>query len=207
MSQAVPGYPAHPDILSAFVEAAGTVDATRYGKVEGDEALRTAYAAHVSKMYDANVLSKEIVITSGCNQAFIASALAVAEPGDDILVTRPTYFNHDSALGMLGLGVRYVDCYTENAMLPRIEDLEAAIGPKTRAIALVRDISDVFYFERFMTYHHLSPPPPPQPPPHVNLIIINMHSNRFHRTIRQGLCILLHYLMKYLIYAKARVFG
>lgn len=137
MSQAVPGYPAHSDILSALQDAAGQVPTTRYGRVEGDDDLRKAYTEHISDLYSADIKHTETIITSGCNQAFVASALVVAGRGDDILLTRPTYFNHDSTLGMLGVGVRYVDCFKDRGMLPRIEDLRAAVGPNTRAIALV----------------------------------------------------------------------
>ena len=137
MSQAVPGYAAHPDIMAALTAAASQPYAARYGKVEGDDDLRGAYATHLSAIYDANVTADEVQITSGCNQAFVAAALAVAGHGDDVLMTRPCYFNHESALGMLGIGMRYVDCHSANNMLPTVANIEAALGPKTRAIALV----------------------------------------------------------------------
>ena len=137
MSQAVPGYAAHPDMLRALKQAGADPAAAKYGAVEGDASLRAAYATHLNTTYDAAVTAQETHITSGCNQAFVAAALSVAGHGDDILMTRPCYFNHESALGMLGIGVGYVDCSPENAMLPVLGDIEAAIGPRTRAIAIV----------------------------------------------------------------------
>ncbi|MDB2324793.1 aminotransferase [Alphaproteobacteria bacterium] len=137
MSQAVPGYDAHPSMLAALAAAAGTPDAARYGRVEGDESLRRAYATHLDEIYDATVKMGETHITSGCNQAFVASVLAIAGQGDEILMTRPCYFNHESALGMLGVDISYVDCHTENGMQPLPKDIEGAIGPKTRALAIV----------------------------------------------------------------------
>ena len=137
MSQAVPGYPAHPEMTKALQAAASDQDAARYGRVEGDWDLRVAYAAHLGRIYDADVAPAEIHITSGCNQAFVAAALAVAGHGDEILMTRPCYFNHESALGMLGIGIGYVDCSASNGMLPRPDDIAATIGPKTRAVAIV----------------------------------------------------------------------
>ena len=59
--------------------------------------------------------------------------LAVAGHGDEILMTRPCYFNHESALGMLGVGIGYVDCHALNGMLPEIAN-RAAIVANTRAI-------------------------------------------------------------------------
>ena len=137
MSQAVPGYAAHPAMLSALEAAAANPDSARYGRVEGDWELRTAYGTHLGDIYDAEVAPSEIHITSGCNQAFVAAVLAVAGQNDEILMTRPCYFNHESTLGMLGIGIGYVDCEAENGMLPKVEDIAAAIGPRTRAIAIV----------------------------------------------------------------------
>ena len=137
MSQAVPGYAAHPDMTAALESAAADRDAARYGRVEGDWDLRVAYAAHLGAVYGQPVVPAEIHITSGCNQAFVAATLAVAGHGDEILMTRPCYFNHESALGMLGVGIGYVDCHAANGMVPRLEDIEAAISDATRALAVV----------------------------------------------------------------------
>ena len=137
MSQAVPGYAAHPDMTAALGSAAANPDSARYGRVEGDLDLREAYAAHLDALYGASVTAAEIHITSGCNQAFVASILAVAGHGDEILMTRPCYFNHESTLGMLGVGIGYVDCHAENGMLPTPADIDASIGPNTRALAIV----------------------------------------------------------------------
>ena len=137
MSQAVPGYAAHADMTAALESAAANQESARYGRVEGDWDLRLAYAAHLGTVYGREVAPLEVHITSGCNQAFVAAALAVAGHGDEILMTRPCYFNHESALGMLGIGIGYVDCHAENGMLPRIEDIDAAISATTRAVAIV----------------------------------------------------------------------
>ena len=137
MSQAVPGYAAHPDMTAALESAAANPDSARYGRVEGDLDLREAYAAHLDALYSTSVATAEIHITSGCNQAFVASVLAVAGHGNEVLMTRPCYFNHESTLGMLGVGIGYVDCHAENGMLPTPADIDASIGPNTRALAIV----------------------------------------------------------------------
>ncbi|WP_332923765.1 aminotransferase [Candidatus Puniceispirillum sp.] len=137
MSQAVPGYPAHPDMLNALAQAAASPNNARYGRVEGDDNLRVAYAQHLNTLYAADIQSEHTHITSGCNQAFVAAALAVAGHGETILMMRPCYFNHESSLGMLGISVGYVDCHDDNGLLPNCEDISAAITPDVRAVALV----------------------------------------------------------------------
>ena len=73
MSQAVPGYAAHDDMLAALGQAAADPELARYGPVEGDMTLRNAYAAHLCELYQADIAAENIQITSGCNQAFVAS--------------------------------------------------------------------------------------------------------------------------------------
>ncbi|MBL6596636.1 MAG: aminotransferase [Candidatus Puniceispirillum sp.] len=137
MSQAVPGYPSHPDILAALAVAAADPALARYGPVEGDADFRHAYADHVSHMYKAHIDQSEVQVTSGCNQAFVATVLAIASHGDRILMIRPCYFNHESSLGMLGVGIDYVDCDADAGLLPDCPAIDAAIGDQTRAVALV----------------------------------------------------------------------
>lgn len=136
LSQAVPGYPPHPDLLGWLAEAAGSPSFAGYGAIEGDMTLRTAYAAHVSEMYGAAVAARNVHATAGCNQAFVAAAIAVAGPGDAVLMTNPCYFNHETTLQMMGIEPRYVDCPAETGFVPRPQDIAAALDG-VRALALV----------------------------------------------------------------------
>lgn len=137
MSQAVPGYPAHADLLAALGQHGASEDSLGYGAIEGEAALRQAYADHMTSLYGASVDTEEVLITAGCNQAFITAAMAVAGAGDQVLMTRPNYFNHDSTLEMMGVTTGFVETSAENGFIPDIAAIEAAITPQTRALALV----------------------------------------------------------------------
>ena len=137
LSQAVPGYPAHPDMLRLLGEAASSRAYTGYGPIEGETVLRTAYASHVSKVYGAALAEENIHITSGCNQAFVCAAMTVAGPGSTILMTEPFYFNHETTLAMMGISTAFVPCSAENGFLPDLVSLEAAMTDGVKALALV----------------------------------------------------------------------
>lgn len=137
MSQAVPGYPPHPDLLRWLADAAGSRDYAGYGEIEGEPSLRAAYAAHVSELYHADIGAESIHITSGCNQAFVAAVMAVAGSGEAVMVVNPVYFNHEATLRMLGVRVAAVDAAASAGFLPSIRAVEAALSPDVRAIALV----------------------------------------------------------------------
>ena len=51
LSQAVPGYPPHPDMVAALGAAASHPDSHNYGFIEGEPTLRAAYAVHLSGFY------------------------------------------------------------------------------------------------------------------------------------------------------------
>lgn len=136
LSQAVPGYPPHPDLLRWLAAAAGAAELAGYGAIEGDMALRSAYAAHVASLYGATLNADNVHVTAGCNQAFVAAAMAIAGPGDAMLMTNPCYFNHETTLQMMGVEPRYFACHAENGFVPRIDDIAAALDG-VRALALV----------------------------------------------------------------------
>ncbi|MBK0019947.1 aminotransferase [Ochrobactrum sp. S46] len=137
LSQAVPGYPPHPDMLRFLGEAASSVAYAGYGPIEGETVLREAYARHVGNLYGAEIKAGNIHITSGCNQAFIAAIMCVAQSGDTVLATDPFYFNHQSSLDMLGIRSETMLCRAENGFVPDIEDVRAALHKGVRALVLV----------------------------------------------------------------------
>jgi aspartate/methionine/tyrosine aminotransferase len=137
LSQAVPGYPPHPDMLRFLGEAASSVAYAGYGPIEGETFLREAYARHVGNLYGAEIKAGNIHITSGCNQAFIAAIMCVAQSGDTVLATDPFYFNHQSSLEMLGIRSETMLCRAENGFVPDIEDVRAALHKGVRALVLV----------------------------------------------------------------------
>lgn len=137
LSQAVPGYPAHPEMLRLLGEAASSASMTGYGPIEGEGALRSAYAAQMSAIYDAPVSAANIQITSGCNQAFMCAAIAIANAGETIALTNPFYFNHETTLAMLGIGQVLVECDAANGFLPDLAAAEKALSGGARALAVV----------------------------------------------------------------------
>lgn len=136
LSQAVPGTPP-PDALLARLSEAATGDAYRYGPILGDPDLRAAYAADVAATYGAEVPEAHIAITAGCNQAFVATMLTLAGPGERVILPTPWYFNHKMTLDMLGIGVVPLACRPEAGFIPDPEEAERLIDAGVKAIVLV----------------------------------------------------------------------
>ncbi|MEK1897821.1 MAG: aminotransferase [Rhizobium sp.] len=137
LSQAVPGYPAHPDMLRLLGEAASSSKMTGYGPIEGEGVLREAYARHMSTLYGAAVSPDNIHITAGCNQAFMSAAIALAGSGDTVALTNPFYFNQETTLSMLGIKRALVECDAQNGFLPDVQSAEKALAAGAKVLAIV----------------------------------------------------------------------
>ncbi|MCW8084659.1 aminotransferase [Roseococcus sp. MDT2-1-1] len=137
LTQAVPGYPPHPEMLLRLGEAASRADLAGYGPIEGDVALRDALAEDVSSLYGGLVSAGEVAITAGCNLAFAMVMKVLAAPGDNVLIPTPWYFNHEMALRMAGVEARPLPCDAEAGFVPDPERAEALLDERSCAILLV----------------------------------------------------------------------
>ena len=136
LSQAAPADPPPEGMRRAMADAVmGDASAHLYGPVLGLPALRSCVAADWTRAYGGTVAPEQVAITSGCNQAFAAAISTLAEPGDDVVLPLPFYFNHKMWLDMAGLGARLLE--TGPDLVPDAQAAAALIGPRTRAIVLV----------------------------------------------------------------------
>ena len=135
VAQAVPSYgPAQPllDHLASRLQDPSTA---QYTDILGLPELRSALAAHLSADYEGVVAAEEVAITAGCNQAFCVAMDLLAQPGDEVVLLLPYYFNHHMWLQMRGIGERYVP-YTQDGP-PSTDTIASCMTSKTRAVVLI----------------------------------------------------------------------
>jgi aspartate/methionine/tyrosine aminotransferase len=137
LSQAAPGSAPPNALLERAALAAGSADAARYGPIQGDMALREAFAADLNGLYGGDVMPAEIAITAGCNQAFVTSVMALARAGDAVLLPAPWYFNHKMTLQMLGVEARVLPTLPEQGFVPDVATARGLIDARVKAIVLV----------------------------------------------------------------------
>ncbi|MGF1609036.1 MAG: pyridoxal phosphate-dependent aminotransferase [Kiloniellales bacterium] len=81
-----------PAAIAATREAAGRDEANSYLPFLGQHALRRAVAAHVGRLsgvaYDSE---RQCIITAGGLSGCLIALLALLEPGDEVVLTDPTY--------------------------------------------------------------------------------------------------------------------
>ncbi|MEZ0170483.1 aminotransferase [Microvirga sp. TS319] len=137
LSQAVPGNAPHASFLERLASVAGEPATSQYGPINGDPGLRQAYAEELSRLYEGRIEAADTAITAGCNMAFFVAMMLLARRGDAVLLPTPWYFNHQMSLDMLGVEPRPLPCRPENGFVPLLEDAEALIDEKVRAVVLV----------------------------------------------------------------------
>ena len=136
VSQAAPVEPPPEAMRRAIAEAAlSDPGAHLYGPVLGLPDLRAELAARWSADYGGEIAEGQVAITSGCNQAFCAALATLAEPGDEVLLPTPWYFNHKMWLDMAG--VRAVPLPPGPGLLPDPAEAARRITDRTRAMVLV----------------------------------------------------------------------
>jgi len=76
-----------------------------------------------------------IVVTAGANMGFVNAVLAITDPGDEIILQLPYYFNHEMAVAIADCKVVCVP--TDNDYQLQPEAIAAAITDRTRAVVTI----------------------------------------------------------------------
>ena len=113
--------------------AAGAAERDRYGPVAGDPALRVRLSQWLETEHNLDLSSSELLITAGSNMAFNAIAQVLLDPGDELLLPVPYYFNHAMAIRLAG----GIPVPVAAGVVPDPEQLAAAITPRTRGIVTI----------------------------------------------------------------------
>ena len=137
VSQAVPSYAPALELQSHLAQQVMQPLSALYTGIAGLPELREELAAELSRDYAGTVSADNVALTAGCNEAFAVAMMALAEPGDEVLLPLPYYFNHQMWLQTLGLKPVYVPFNADDHCTPDIKAIAARITPRTRALVLV----------------------------------------------------------------------
>lgn len=108
----------------------------KYQAVEGIPELRAAIAEKLRQDNQIKLTDQQrIIVTAGSNMAFVNAILAISQPGDEIILQTPYYFNHEMAIGMASCQAICVP--TDANYQLKLDKIRAAITDKTRAIVTI----------------------------------------------------------------------
>ena len=107
-----------------------------YSPSQGTKSLRTKMVGYYAE-YGIDLSPDEIIITSGGSEAIMFAYMACLNPGDEIIVTDPSYANYMAFAISCGAVVKSVKTHIEDGFkLPPVEEFEKQITDKTRAILI-----------------------------------------------------------------------
>ena len=129
-----------PDIKTPDValEALRGIDRSilEYSPSQGILSLRAKMVSYYAG-YGIDLSPDEIIITTGGSEAIMFAYMACLDPGDEIIVTDPSYANYMAFAISCGAVVKPVKTSIEDGFrLPPIEKFEEQITQKTKAILI-----------------------------------------------------------------------
>lgn len=133
LSQGFPDFPPPPEILAA-AHAALDRGENQYTVTWGIPPLRQAIARSLEERYGLRFdPDRHVAVTCGVTEAICAAALAVVDPGDEVVVVEPFHENYLPAVRFAGGRVVHVALEPPRWELDPAR-LRRAFGPRTRAI-------------------------------------------------------------------------
>lgn len=130
-----PDFPT-PEHIKAAGKAAIDANFTRYTAVPGIPELREAICKRYKADYGIDITSAEVLVTMGGKQALFNTALALFDPGDEVITHAPYWPTIPEQVKLVGATPVIVPTSSEDGFTVHAEKVIAAITPKTKAIII-----------------------------------------------------------------------
>ena len=107
-----------------------------YSKSEGDFELRNKISDYYSKI-NIHIDESQVIVTSGASEALLFTIGSIMDPDDEVIIPEPFYANYNGFSAANGVNIVPVFSSIENNFeLPKIQEFERLITPKTKAILI-----------------------------------------------------------------------
>lgn len=136
LGQGVAYYGPPPQAGQKVTEFFADPENHKYKPVDGVAPLKEMLARKWREEHGVGVEpSRRVVVTAGGNMAFVNAVLAIADPGDEVILQTPYYFNHEMAVRIAGCRPVFVP--TDANYQPQAGAIRAAITPRTKAVVTI----------------------------------------------------------------------
>jgi N-succinyldiaminopimelate aminotransferase len=135
LGQGFPDVDGPPAVIARAVEALQGGQ-NQYAPGTGVPLLREAIARHQSRHYGLDLdPERQVCVTTGCTEGVAAALLGLVDEGDEVVVLEPYYDSYVAMIQMAGGVRRPVTLHSPDFRLD-VDELRAAVGPRTRFILL-----------------------------------------------------------------------
>jgi len=136
LGQGVSYYGPPPETYQAIEAQLHSKQLNAYGPVEGIPELIGALTQKLKTRNNITINNDNCVfVTAGSNMAFSSLVQVLTDPGDEIILLTPYYFNHEMAIRLVNANPVLVP--TLDNYHPDIDAIKKAITTKTRAVVTV----------------------------------------------------------------------
>jgi aspartate aminotransferase len=105
----------------------------KYTPTSGVPALKQAIVRYTQENYGWTVDSGNVIVCDGAKGALFNVLFALLDPGDEVVVLAPYWVSYPEMIKMVR-GVPVIVRPPEGGFMPRLEDVAAKVGPRTRAL-------------------------------------------------------------------------
>jgi aspartate aminotransferase len=128
-----PDFPT-PEHVKAAGKAAIDANFTRYTPAAGIPELRKAICTRYKNQYGVDITPAEVLLTAGGKQALFNTALALFNPGDEVITHAPYWPTIPEQVKLVDAKPVIVQTRAEDGFALNPEAVIAAMTPKTKAI-------------------------------------------------------------------------
>ena len=130
-----PDFPT-PEVVVRAAESAMDAGDTGYTQSLGLPDLRDAISAHMADAYGVMQDPGDIIVTQGTSPAMLLLFGSLLDPGDEVVMADPCYPAYPNYVSFLGGVPVLVPVRAADGFRFRIDEVERAISPRTKAIML-----------------------------------------------------------------------
>jgi aspartate aminotransferase len=130
-----PDFPTPPHVVEAAHQAA-LKGATRYTPVAGTASLKKAVCEATDKYRGWKPTPDMVVVSVGAKHALFNVAMALYQPGDEVIIPSPYWVSYPEQVRMFGADVVHVETKEKDGFRLSPEALEKAITSRTKALIL-----------------------------------------------------------------------
>lgn len=130
-----PDFTAAPLVVEAM-ERASRDGLSSYSAPAGLSELREAIAGFYAKHQGVHVDPARVIVTSGASGALMLAAMALVNPGDEVLMPDPCYPPNRNFIGAAGGVTKLIPTTAQNRYQLSSQDIEQHWGPTTSGVLI-----------------------------------------------------------------------
>ncbi len=125
-----------PEHVKEAAIAAIRAGDTKYTAVDGTPTLKEAIVGKFRRENGLDYTREQITVGTGGKQVLYNAFMATLNPGDEVVIPAPFWVSYPDMVLLAGGTPVFVNCPDQTGFKLRPEDLEAAIGPRTKWVLL-----------------------------------------------------------------------